>query len=363
MKKTGILFLLLAGIGCRQNPYRLEEVTNPVYKPNTIFLSQENTSLPKFDSLRIKYQLDTVVKKETNELRRILLLREWIRRTIKIDNNRPDYSGQGHPGFILDTALKGEGFHCGHFMVVQNAVMNAFGYVTRCIGAGPGDPGFPDQHHGINEIWLNSYHKWFLSDAKYNHHFEKEGIPLSALEVRAAYLKNKASDIQMVKGPDRIAVDSEQEQGWSKESFARTFSWVEWEQHGDRFSIWPKTSSAILFYRDDYSGNRKWIWDGKPHWAYNTQYLIYVDSASAIEWTPNTIRSQVVIGGGRAKISLYSETPNFNEYQMKDLAKGAWETSKPLIDLPLEKERYELVFRAVNREGVTGPEHRIVISR
>ena len=38
--------------------------------------------------------------------------------------------------------------------------------------------GIVDGHHGINEIWSNKYNKWFLSDAKYNHHFEKDGIPL-----------------------------------------------------------------------------------------------------------------------------------------------------------------------------------------
>lgn len=92
-------------------------------------------------------------------------------------------------------------------MSVQNAIMNAYGYVTRCLGAGPGGQHGKDFHHGINEIWLNSYHKWFLSDAKYDHHFEKNGVPLSALEIRDEYLKNGAADIKIAKGPDRVALD------------------------------------------------------------------------------------------------------------------------------------------------------------
>ncbi len=56
---------------------------------------------------------------------------------------------------ILDNALKGSGYHCGHYMVVQNAIMNAYGYVTRCLGAGPGGTDGVQNHHGINEVWLN----------------------------------------------------------------------------------------------------------------------------------------------------------------------------------------------------------------
>ena len=40
-------------------------------------------------------------------------------------------------------------------MIVQNALMNAYGYVTRCLGSGPGVKNGIDGHHGMNEIWLN----------------------------------------------------------------------------------------------------------------------------------------------------------------------------------------------------------------
>ena len=126
-----------------------------------------------------------------------------FRKVIQISDFEESYPGDEFAEGILDAALKGHGFHCGHYMVVQNAVMNSYGYVTRCLGAGPGVKGGPDGHHGINEIWSNKYHKWFLSDAKYNHHFEKNGVPLSALEIREEYLKNKVADVVLVKGTNR----------------------------------------------------------------------------------------------------------------------------------------------------------------
>jgi hypothetical protein len=60
---------------------------------------------------------------------------------------------------------------------------------------------------GSMKYGLTAITKWFLSDAKYNSHFEKNGIPLSGLEVREEYLKNKAADIVRVKGPARMLLN------------------------------------------------------------------------------------------------------------------------------------------------------------
>jgi hypothetical protein len=209
MKITTLFFLLIVCVACRQRSYVVEENNNIPYKPNIAFVSYEDISLPRFDSLKTKYQLDTIFHGETDEFKRILLLRNWIRQKVSINDFGDPYPGNNHPQGIIDAAMKGQGFHCGHYMVVQNAVMNAYGYVTRCLGSGPGVKGGEDGHHGMNEIWVNKFHKWFLSDAKFNHHFEKNGIPLSALEVRDEYLKNKAADVVLVKGPDRVPMQAD----------------------------------------------------------------------------------------------------------------------------------------------------------
>ena len=214
MKVTYLLiaaYLLLSG--CTNTEYVTEEVDNPSFIPNVEFQGFEDLTNPGFQHIIEKYQLDTIFHGETDEFQRILLLRHWIKSVIKIDDHGEPYPGGNSTEGILDAALQGHGFHCGHFMVVQNGIMNAYGYGTRTLGAGPGVEGGPDGHHGINEIWLNDYNKWFLSDAKYDHHFEKDGIPLSALEVRDEYLKNRAADIVKVKGPERIPTDIDPETG------------------------------------------------------------------------------------------------------------------------------------------------------
>jgi hypothetical protein len=351
---TTLVTLLLA---CTNRDYHQVNVENPAYIPNTVFLSSEDLSSQKFQQLVAKYQLDTVFKGETNELNRILL----IKSVIKIDDFGDPYPGGGYAEGILDAALEGEGFHCGHFMTVQNGVMNAYGYVTRTLGAGPGEERGPDGHHGINEIWLNDYNKWFLSDAKYDHHFEKDGIPLSALEIRDEYLKNKGADILLVDGPEQIPFKVAEETGTTKERYAQTYTWIEWHVYNDMFTAWPDHTTLMLMYEDNYFRNNTWIWGGKPHWAYNTEYLILEKNREAIEWTPNTITSEVRIDDDRAVIILTSDTPNLQKYQMKESGNDAWQKVSDTVEVSLKQKKYEILFRAVNLEGITGPEHKVLI--
>ena len=360
--------------GCgRKEPFSVVEVDQPAFVENTAFKSFEDLTSPKFPEFREKYQLDTVFRGEEDEFKRMLLLRDWIRTVIEINDFGDPYPGEDYADRIIDEGLKGQGFHCGHYKIVQNAVMNSYGYVTRCLGAGPGVKGGPDGHHGINEIWSNKFHKWFLSDAKYNHHFEKNGIPLSALEIRDEYLKNKAADIVLVKGPQRTPIDGDglaNSKGvveqWSKERFAQTYTWVEWEAANDRFTNWPNNDDAVshlIMYSDDYFKNNMWIWDNKPHWAYKTEYMIPIESRNALEWTPNTVKVDVRIDGEKAIVKLQSDTPNLKSYQMKLSTENEWADVADSLTVELKDDRNELTFRTTNLAGVSGTPSKIIIAR
>lgn len=374
MKLKSILISILLMAGCSgKKPMSQVAIDNPPFIENTAFTSFEDLSSPKFKSLREKYQLDTVFHGEEDEFKRMLLLRDWIRTVIQISDFEESYPGDDFTEGILDAALAGQGFHCGHYMIVQNAVMNSYGYVTRCLGAGPGVKGGPNGHHGINEIWSNQFQKWFLSDAKYNHHFEKDGIPLSALEIRDAYLKNKASDVTLVKGPDRKQIlndgvlNSKGEMvPITKERFAQTYTWIEWESVNNRFTAWPDNSSELAklnMFADDYFKNNTWIWDGKPHWAYNTKNMILVSDRNALYWTPNTIKAEVKMEGEIASIDLSSNTPNRMSYQMQDSPDGEWKDISNPVTVSLKSSRNEILFRSTNMAGVSGIPYKVIVAR
>lgn len=359
-----ILGLAILALSCESRQYVVSEIDNPIYKPNMAFQNMEDLTDPGFKHLKDKYQLDTIFHGETDEFKRILLLRHWIKSVIPIEDYSSHYSGDGYAEGILDAALGGEGFHCGHFMVVQNGVMNAYGYLTRALGAGPGVQGVEeaDGHHGINEVWINKFNKWVLFDAKYDHHFEKNGIPLSSLDIRDEYLKNKGADISLVQGPARRPIEYNEEVQTSKEHFTRTYTWITWQEHGDFFSSWPDHRGKVVMYEDDFYRANIWVRDGKPCWIYDhMEEILLITERDHIEWTPNTIKTEVSIEGSNASIKLISDTPNLKEYQVRVSSSGDWSATGENFSIDLKEKKYELAFRVVNLAGVSGPEHRVIV--
>jgi len=89
--------------------------------------------------------------------------------------------------------------------------------------------------------------------------------------------------------------------------------------------------------------------------------MILEPNRDAIEWTPNTIKSEVNIEGHVAHIKLISDTPNLKEYQMKETSSGDWQKIESNLDLDLTNDTHEFVFRTVNLANVFGPEHHIKI--
>ena len=216
---------------------------NPWYCGNELLRAFENYYSPRIRQLRERYGLDAVVADETDEWKRILLLRHWIKSTVAIDNEKPTNT-RGDAFAILDAARKGGKFHCTHFSIVQHAVLSSFGYVARRLGCGPGleDDG---GHHGVNEVWVNKFSKWVLIDAKYDGHFEKDGVPLSALEIRDEVWRDGARSVVCVVGPDRRPMTPDPETGrW--ETRPDTYRWCSWETSTNRFTTFPAKPTSTL---------------------------------------------------------------------------------------------------------------------
>jgi hypothetical protein len=334
--------------------YMVQELPNPIRRVNEVFPAYENLRHPRVQELRRKYRLDAVVAGETDEFRRILLLRQWIKSQIAINDANPA-PARDDAFSILDAARADGGFHCAHFSLVQQAVLNAFGYVTRRLGAGPGlnDPKFWG-HHGINEVWVNDLCKWVLTDAKYDLHFEKDGLPLSALEIRDELLADGGVNVQRAYGPDRAPARGK------TPGRPDTYRWISWEVT-PYFTDFPNQgSSALITYEDEYARNHTWYRDNAPHWAYAADYFLPVRHRGWIEWTPNVISSRVTIEGDRAQIRLYSCTPNLHSYQLQR-AQGEWRDCKDDLNLKLGPKGLHLTFRTLNLAQVPGPEHQVAI--
>lgn len=332
----------------------VESVENPILRINEVFPGTEDLRHPDFGALRERYDLDAVVSGIDGEFDRILALRHWIKQSIRIEDDHPTEVPRQHAVDILDAARAGGGFHCAHFSIVQHAILNAYGYVARRLGAGDGLPE-RGRHHGVNEVWVNELCKWVLIDAKYDLHFEKDGTPLSALEMRDEILRDGGASVVRTYGPKREALVKDFPERMD------TYRWIAFEVNTNRHSN-PEAlgSSAIILYDDDYSRENIWYRDGKPHWAYDAKFFIRIPHRTWIEWTPNVIRSRVAIEGASAKVRLGSCTPNFSTYRLQ-VGDGPWEDCAPSPTIPIPAAGVDLCFRSRNLAGVEGPDHRIRI--
>lgn len=333
--------------------FRVVAQDNPRLSINEMAFASEDLRSPRFAELRARFAIDDAVRGVDGEFARILALRHWIAGRIRIEDDNPTGIPRQDAWDILVAAEAGGGFHCAHFRLVQQAVLSAYGHVTRCLGAGDGrrERG---RHHGVNEVWVNELCKWVLIDAKYDLHYEKAGVPLSALEMRAEILADGGAAVERAYGPAR----SRREAPYP--DTLETYRWLSWELNGNAFSnLSNQVSSALVCHQDDFTRANTWYRDGSPHWAYDAGFFIAA-KRTWIEWTPNVVSSDVHLAGDRAHIRLSSSTPNFRTYTMRQAA-GTWEACADRIDLAIPAAGLRLEFQAENLAGVRGPVHRIVI--
>ena len=55
----------------------------------------------------------------------------------------------------------------------------------------------PSTGHAIVEVWLNDPGQWAVFDAMYDCHYEKDGRPLSAVEIRDEHLRDGGAKVDM----------------------------------------------------------------------------------------------------------------------------------------------------------------------
>lgn len=339
--------------------YHVVAVENPAYRPNELFTSFEDISSPRFQVIRETYPLADLLAGEQDELKRILLLRHWVHNRLVVDTSKPVPAGDAL--VYLAEGPKGAAYSCGHQMIALNATLNSMGYVARCLlsGAGAKESRLSGSH-GMCEVWSNSLLKWVIVDSEHDSHFEKAGVPLSALEIRDEVIKNDGADVVRVDGPDRTPQPREPDESWGRTP--RTYNFVSWRLQGDVHSALHPPSSVELVYDDDYWRANTWYRDGKEHWAYKAGYFIPIKQRAWIEWTPNVLSVKADVKGNTVAVSIASCTPNFKEYQASADG-GAWAPVKDSFTLKLSQPKHDWRLRATNTMNVPGPEYRLVIER
>lgn len=336
-------------------------VEGPQFHAPELLQSIEEYYHPRLRRLREEYQLDRVVEGETNEFRRILKLRRWVRNQWPIDNSQ-NFAGDAFA--ILEKAKTGAGFNCSHSMAVQQAVLSSMGYVARnvLVDRNHEDIG-RSLHHGVNEVWSNDFAKWVLLDAKYDIHFERDGLPLSALQLHEAVRADGGRGILMVRGVERrtAPMDEARPPAQPTEATVRSYWWVCYPQRRNQFTQPDFTvrERHVIF---DNEAFRRTVWHRGDdtvlvkHWAYAARAFIPTTDRHQIEWTPGVPDLRVRrIAPAELEVEIRSATPNLDAYVIRQNDGETLTSTDGRQRWKLTPGENRLQVRSRNLFGVMGP--------
>jgi hypothetical protein len=154
-------------------------VNGRVVKPSFPFVYQDMTHL-KVRKLYDRIGLADMIGKSKNDLDLIVQISDWANKQWGHTQPLPYPSWDALE--ILDRVDKGDAFWCTFKADLFVQACNAAGLTARILGINP----FNEAAHTVAEVYNNDLRKWMLVDAWMNCWFEKDGVPMSALEVHKA---------------------------------------------------------------------------------------------------------------------------------------------------------------------------------
>lgn len=130
---------------------------------------------------QVSYVLEGSFELETgSELELIRLLANWANGRFGHMQPLPYPSWDAHE--ILDKADRGDAFGGTFKAALFVQACNAVGLTARLLGINKND----EAAHTVAEAYNNELRQWMLVDPWFNGHFEKDGRPLSALDLHRA---------------------------------------------------------------------------------------------------------------------------------------------------------------------------------
>ena len=315
-------------------------------------------------TLRNEFGLESVIDGAQDDLQAILTLKRWVRS--RWDHGwSMSYNTVTDALDILREAERGEQFNCGHYARVFIACATALGIPARTVNLGLAGSSFPRGHdvgnvgHCVAEAWSNDLAAWVVIDCDLNVHYERDGRPLSALEVHDAWLAGESAQITPVQDEPAFVVPS----GATVEVLAelmpecRGFDDATVALKFDRFG----RHGAMDYYARLRINGMEWLDPRCPptfvrHFAPGpaVRYSAHVPDLYP---TLNAVRIGAAPrwddAGAALTITLEDCTPWFERYEAS-IDGGPWELREPSFDWPMREGVNRLEARAVNRRGRPG---------
>ena len=331
---------------------------------------------PRIARLRDEYGLDEVVAGCETEFEGFLALKRWVREQWDhgLWYNRPEVDdGLG----ILEAVSRGERFFCGSYARVFVDSATALGWPARRVAVSIEDCEAPRDYtmwnvgHAVAEVWSNEHRKWVMMDPDINVHYERDGSPLNALEIREAWLDGAADEVEMVQDqPEFVFPDARHVRLALRDPTCRKDYDEEVNRH--LFARFLRNRVMDYYARVRVLTHRQtWEWvDRKclPTFVSNFRPLGRIQWTSNLPdvyWTVNLVRISTQPSwdedGARLAVTLSHCMPFFDHYEIR-FDDGAWKPCGECFDWPMREGVQSLACRGVNSMNRKGVPSRIEVA-
>lgn len=325
----------------------------PVIRSNFPFF-YEQYEHPDLHQLRNQYSLQEIIAPGKNDFEQILLLNEWLVDHVPFGSPPPIMPQALH---VLQHGLNGQTFYCTFLSFTLMQMYSSLGFTARKITS---------VGHGTLDVWSNYWGKWMQVDPSRNSYFRVKGtaVPLNSNEIRREFYRNGGIDMEMVFGTEqraeRVTLERRDRDG-ALQYRQEGYEWVAYKSRNNFFEV-PFTwwNFDYLIVEDEYNENTSWQYRGEKD--VRDKIGTRTSRIGDVFWTLNQAYIHLYDEGSSSlRVQLETHTPNFERFEVS-VDKGDWQVSDPLLTWELHDGQNHLKARSVNKFGVIGPEHKIILN-
>jgi hypothetical protein len=326
-------------------------LVNSEYSRRFHFDSFENSKLKE---LREKYQFNRVVAPGRDEFDRQVHLMDWVHQQFP-KFGQPSVKCRGALE-ILGAIEQGHTFFCQQYSELLVSAAASLGWIDRPLALrrhqGVATVGGSTEH-SVTEIWSNQYRKWVMLDPTSNLYLEKDGVPLSAYEIRQEWFHRGGAQLVFVIGKERKKYRKA-----DLPIFLRRFA-----NFGD-LAIHPDELDKYGFI--GFIPNTNLMDAG---YDYGKMFIVQDELCAGTSWHKRTIPENPAVdpyfplgqsalglqpAPGGLHVTLQTLTPNLDRFESR-VDQGAWTACKEEFVWPLHAGANRLEVKTVNRFRVEGP--------
>lgn len=310
----------------------------------------ENEQLQR---LRKQYNLEDIIAPGKNDFEKLLLLNEWLYTHVKFGSPPPMRPNALQ---VLYYGLNGQTFYCTYLSFTLMQMYTSLGYTARKLTS---------EGHGTLDVWSDYWGKWIQIDPSRHSYYrlKQTGIPLNSNEIRREYWKNGGVDMEMVFGTEQraeqVTLETREKDGLMRYR-PDSYAWIAYKSRNNFFEVpFAYWNYDYLIVEDEFNKDEKWMSgdDIDVREVLGTR----TNRVGDIFWTLNQAHIHLYDEGSNTlKVQLETVTPNFETFEYA-VDKGEWKKAEAIFNWELHKGQNFLYARSVNKFGIKGHEHKIVL--